>query len=258
MWEAFKNFIFWAIDAFYGLVGDWGMAIIIITVIFRAAITPLMYTQSKSSYRMQKMQPVIQQIKERFPDDVARQNAETQKLYADAKFNPLAGCVPMLIQMPIFIALFQVLREMPERVHTESYVFLNLIPDLTTSPSVAFAGGFSAFLPYLILLAIFALGTFVPTILMQRNQQNAQQKQQMIIMVVVMSIMMIWVGWGSPAGVLLFWGASSLLAIAQQQISMRLIKKNDKEEIASVYEVPVDMTVERKVKKKRPNKKKKH
>ena len=256
MWEAFKDFIFWVIQAFYNICGDWGLAIIIITLIFRAAITPLMYTQSKSSYNMRKIQPLITQIKERFPDDVQRQNEETQKLYAQAKFNPLAGCVPMLIQMPIFIALFQVLREMSERVSdTTNYVFFHLVPDLTLTPADAFAINVPTFIPYIVLLAIFALCTFIPTLLMQNQSQDPQQKKMTLIMVVVMSIMMIWIGWSSPAGVLLFWGASSLLAIAQQQISMRIIEKKDAETEAPAYELPSEVNVTRKVKKPRPTKK---
>ena len=256
MWEAFKNFIFWLIQAFYNICGDWGLAIIIITLIFRAAITPLMYTQSKSSYNMRKIQPLITQIKERFPDDIQRQNEETQKLYAQAKFNPLAGCVPMLIQMPIFIALFQVLREMSERVSdTTDYVFFHLVPDLTLTPAGAFAIDIPTFIPYIILLAIFALCTFIPTLLMQNQTQDPQLKKMTLIRVVVMSIMMIWIGWSSPAGVLLFWGASSLLAIAQQQISMRIIEKKDAETEAPAYELPSEVNVTRKVKKPRPTKK---
>ena len=256
MWEAFLDLIFWVIQSLYNLVGDWGMAILIVTIVFRAVITPLMYTQSKSSYRMQQIQPLVNEIKERFPDDPVRQNQETQKLYAETKFNPLAGCVPMLIQMPIFIALFQVLRSMGERVSVEtSYQFYNLVPNLTASPADMWGEGIGAALPYLILLAIFALCTFIPTILQQKNQKDSSQRNQMLIMMAIMTVMMIWIGWSSPAGVLLFWGASSIFAIIQQQGSLYIIKKKDAESEKPVYEIPVDITVERKVKKKRQSKK---
>lgn len=75
-----------------------------------------MHKQAKSNYAMQKVQPKIQALKDRFPDDPTRQSQEMQKIYAEMKFNPLAGCLPMLLQMPIFIALFQVLREMGDRM----------------------------------------------------------------------------------------------------------------------------------------------
>lgn len=112
MWDIFKDWIFQVIEFFYGFCGDWGLAIIVVTVIFRIIVAPLMHKQAKSSYDMQKVQPKIQELKERFPDDPTRQSQEMQKIYAEMKFNPLAGCLPLLLQMPIFIALFQVLREM--------------------------------------------------------------------------------------------------------------------------------------------------
>ena len=109
MWEWFKDFIFDVISFFYNLCGDWGMAIIIVTIIFRIIVSPLMHKQAKSNYQMQKIQPQIAKIQEKYADDRIKLGEETQKLYAEAKFNPLAGCLPMLLQMPIFIALFQVL-----------------------------------------------------------------------------------------------------------------------------------------------------
>ena len=72
-----------------------------------------------------------------------------QKIYAEMKFNPLAGCLPMLLQMPIFIALFQVLREMGDRIGEGTYSFYNLVPNLVTTPSQAFGEGFGTFVPYL-------------------------------------------------------------------------------------------------------------
>ena len=109
MWEVFKNWIFDIIQFFFGFCQDWGLAIIIVTIIFRVLISPLMHKQTKSSYQMQKVQPLMQEIQTKYANDPQRMQEEMQKLYADAKFNPLAGCLPMLLQMPIFIALFQVL-----------------------------------------------------------------------------------------------------------------------------------------------------
>lgn len=85
-----------------------------------------MHKQAKSNYAMQKVQPKIQALKDRFPDDPTRQSQEMQKIYAEMKFNPLAGCLPMLLQMPIFIALFQVLREMGDRIGEGHVLVLQL------------------------------------------------------------------------------------------------------------------------------------
>mgnify|MGYP003008629893 CR=1 FL=1 len=106
MWDIFKDWIFDIIQFSYNFCHDWGLAIIIVTIIFRIIVAPLMHKQAKSNYAMQKVQPKIQALKDRFPDDPTRQSQEMQKIYAEMKFNPLAGCLPMLLQMPVLIAMF--------------------------------------------------------------------------------------------------------------------------------------------------------
>lgn len=143
MWDVFKDWIFDVIQFFYNFCGDWGLAIIIITIIFRILVAPLMHKQAKSNYQMQKIQPKIQEIQEKFSGDQTRMQQEMQRLYAEAKFNPLAGCLPMLLQMPIFIALFQVLREMGDRPEVAgNFSFYNLVPNLVTTPAQALEQGF--------------------------------------------------------------------------------------------------------------------
>ena len=255
MWDVFKDWIFDVIQFFYNVCGDWGLAIIVVTVIFRVLISPLMHKQTKSTYGMQKVQPLIQELQTKYGDDPQRLYQEMQKLYAEVKFNPIAGCLPMLLQMPIFIALFQVLNEMGSRTHGTTYEFYNLVPSLVTTPSQAFADGIGAFIPYVILMIIFAGATFLPMVLQQANNNSAQRKQ-MIIMAAVMSLFMLWISWNSPAGVLLFWGASSLLGIAQQRISLRIMKRRDAEQEEVIEVKPIEVDVTRKTKKPRPKKKK--
>jgi YidC/Oxa1 family membrane protein insertase len=255
MWDAFKDLIFWCINSVYSFAGDWGMAILIVTLIFRVILMPLMRKQIKSSYQMQKVQPLMQEIQQKYADDQPRMQEEMQKLYAEAKFNPLAGCLPIFLQMPIFIALFQVLQEMGTRTQGSTYQFYHLIPDLTLTPASSLSQGFLTFLPYLILLLVFAGATFAPMILQQRNVADANQRRQTLIMSAFMTVFMLWIGWGSPAGVLLFWGVSSLFGVFQQQITMRALKAEDEKKEAEIVDVkPVKVEVERKVKKKRPHK----
>ena len=254
MWEALKDITFNIIQFFYNFCGDWGLSIILVTIIFRLILTPLMQKQIKSSYHMQKMQPLMQELQTRYADDPTRLQEEMQKLYAESHFNPLAGCLPMFLQMPIFMLLFQVLQEMGSRTQGSSYEFFNVVKDLTLSPSVAITHGFGAFLPYLVLMIIFAGATFLPMILQQMGQ-DGPQKKQMMVTAGVMSIFMLWISWGSPAGVLLFWGTSSLIGVAQQQITMRVLKAEDaKKEAESIDVEPIKVDVTRKVKKKRPTK----
>lgn len=255
MWDVFKNWIFDIIQFFYDFCGDWGMAIVIITVIFRILVSPLMHKQAKSSFQMQKVQPLMQEIQSKYSDDPVRLQQEMQKLYAEAKFNPLAGCFPVLLQMPIFAALFQVLSEMGQRVGDSTYEFYHLVPSLIMRPSEAIAQGFGTFVPYLVLMVVFAGATFLPMILQQMGNKDNPQRNQMLIMSAVMSIFMLFISWNSPAGVLLFWGVSSLIAVGQQQITMRVLKKRDAEAEEVIEVKPIEVDVTRKPRKKRPTKK---
>lgn len=258
MWEAFKDAIFWCIQSLYGFVADWGLAIIVATLIFRLVLSPIMQKQIKSSYQMQKFNPRIQEIQRKYEGDQQRIAAETQKIYADTGFNPIAGCLPMLLQMPIFIGLFQVLQEMGTRVGSlDNYCFYNILPSLVASPS-SFVndGNILGGIPYFLLLLFFAGLTFLPSLLQMRGQTDGQQKRQTMIMMAVMSVMMLFIGWGSPAGVLLFWAVSSLWGVAQQQITTAILRRRDAAEEKAHPEPikPVEVNVVRKQQKPRPTK----
>lgn len=257
VWEAILWAIAWVVEKFYYVAQDWGLAIILFTLVFRFLMMPLMFSQSKASFQMQKIQPRIQEIQSRWSGDPMRMQEETQKLYAETKFNPLASCIPMLIQMPIFIALFQVLRNIQDFLPGYSdFRFYNIIPNLLATPSEVIEQGVVAFVPYAILIIIFVGATFLPMLLQQRNSSNQQQKNQMYMMSIIMGIMMLFVSWSSPAGVLLFWGTSGIIATIAQQLYMRHLKRQDAALEAEQIEVqPIKVEVERKVKKKRPTKK---
>ena len=258
MWEEICKIVAKIVELFYFPVHDWGMAIILLTIVFRLLIMPLMLSQTKSSFQMQKVQPRLKEIQARFQNDPVRMQEETQKLYADAKFNPLAGCVPMLIQMPIFIALFQVLRNIQTYLPQYDYFsFYNIVPDLLATPSEVMQQGIPAFIPYAVLIIIFVGATFLPMLFQQKNNQDSQQRNQMYLMSIIMGVMMLFVSWSSPAGVLLFWGTSGIIATITQQVYMHHLRKKDETVASDVIDVqPVQVEVERRQKKKRPKKKK--
>ena len=258
VWEAILWAIAWVIEKFYFLAQDWGLAIILFTIIFRLLMMPLMLSQTRSSFQMNKVQPLLKEIQARWADDPVRMQEETQKLYAEAKFNPLSSCIPMLIQMPIFIALFQVLRNIQDWLpaYEGTFRFYNIVPSLTATPSEMLEQGIVAFIPYAVLIVIFVGATFLPMLLQQRNNSDSSQRNQMYLMSIIMSLMMLFVSWGSPAGVLLFWGVSGIIAVATQQIYMSYLRRKDaaaEEEMIDV--TPVKVEVERKPRKKRPTKK---
>lgn len=178
------------------------------------------------------------------------------KLYQETGFNPLAGCLPMLIQMPIFIILFQVLRwKIGDYANADLAVsFYHILPDLTLTVSDSFANnGFLYGLPYAIFFVFFVGLSVVPMILQLKN--NTQNKNQTMMMLVIMGGMFIWMGMISPAGVLLYWALSSGFGVVQQLITQRKLKREKEEHEEKVLVKPVVVNVERREHKKRPTKK---
>jgi len=259
VWEAFQHGIFVVLDWFYGLVHDWGLAIILITILFRILIYPITRKQFKSSYQMQKLQPKMNEIKAKYAGDPQRQQEEMSRLYKEANFNPIMGCLPLFLQMPIFIALYWMLRELPKYIEASDHVatdlppsFFSVLPDLTFSPNDVFlSDGFVSAIPYILLVGMFSCSMLVP-LLMNKNTQ----RQQMMI-TAVMSIVMLYVGWNAPAGVLLYWDTSAILGVGQQLASRKMLERKDAQaEEVAVETKPVKVEIERKPKKARPKKSK--
>ena len=249
MWEWFINFLFDCIKLIQSAVGDWGIAIILFTVIIRLILMPLTLKQMKSSADMSVNTAKLTEIQTKYADDPQRLNDEMMKFYTEHKFNPLAGCLPMLIQMPIFVALFTVLRDnMPAEA-----AFFDILPSLASSAgTVLSTAGIMAAMPYIVFVVLFGVMTFLPMYLQTGQNQNQMTKT----MGIVMTIMMLFFGWSSPAGVVLYWVASSTWGVVQQQIIMKNRKKQaEAEEAASIATKPVEVDVVRRVQKPRPKKK---
>jgi YidC/Oxa1 family membrane protein insertase len=249
MWTWLKDGTFWLMEAVYNFCGDWGLAIIIITIIFRVLIYPITAKQTRSTYAMTKIQPYIKEIQEKYAGDQQRMNEEMMKIYADHKFNPLGGCLPLLLQMPIFIILYQTLLE----YIPEGSSFYAIIPNLAVSlKTVWMTLGAVSSIPYIVLVVLFTVSTFIPMV-MQGNMER-----QTMIMGVVMSIFMLWIGLSAPAGVMLYWVVSSLFGIVQNQVIRKSMdSKEEKEKLENpvVTVEPVKVDVERRERKPRPTKK---
>lgn len=232
LWQWFQQAIFDVLVIIEGFVGDWGLAIIVLTVLIRLALMPLTIKQTKSMYELQRIQPKIKELQKKYADDKQKLQEETLKFYEENKVNPLGGCLPMLLQMPVFIALYQVLGGTPEKpglmmkyLAAEGTVgtFFMLIPDVAMTPKIVFqTQGLVAALPYLILVALFSISIWLPQALMPGDKQ-----QKMIG--AYMAVVMLFFGWTAPAGVLLYWDSSSILGIAQQQLTTMWIKRRHAE-----------------------------
>lgn len=235
MWVAIKEYIFLILQYLYGITGDYGWAIIILTVSFRLVMVPLTIKQTKSMAEMQRIQPKIKELQKKYKNDKEKLQEETLKFYQENKVNPFGGCLPIVLQMPIFLALFQVLSNrvsetaahpetwnlakyietLPASGQTAAKAFWIIIPDITATPAAMYAAhGLVSALPYIILAILFGVSIWLPQQLMPGEQQ---QKNTALIM----AVMMVYFGWVSPAGVLLYWVTSSVIGLIQQQLTLK-------------------------------------
>jgi YidC/Oxa1 family membrane protein insertase len=213
--EIFEKPILWLLRTLNGLVGNFGVAIILLTVIIRGLMFPIAQKGFASMAGMKAVQPKMKEIQERFKDDKQRQQQEIMKLYKDEKVNPLSGCLPMLIQIPVFFALYKVLVLAIDMRHKP---FILWIKDLS-APDPAHILNLFGLLPYDVpgFLAIGPLAVLLGitmwlTFRLNPTAMDAVQKQMFAIMPWVLMFVM------APfaAGLLLYWVTSNILTVAQQ------------------------------------------
>ncbi len=198
--------LFSVLDWIYGLIGNWGLAIILLTVLIKAVFFKLSATSYRSMARMRKLAPKMKELKERYGDDRQKMSQETMKLYRDEKVNPLGGCLPMLIQMPVFLALYWVLMESVELRHTP---FL-WIPDLSVKDPI-------------FILPLLMGFTMWLTMRLNPEPPDPMQAKIMQFMPVVFTVMFLWF----PAGLVLYWVTNNTLSFLQQMVITRQIEKAD-------------------------------
>ncbi len=256
MWDWFTSFLLQALQGIANFVGDWGLAIIILTAIIRILLTPLTLKSTRSSARMQVLQPKLKALQERYADDPQAQAQAMKEFYAENSFNPLGGCLPVLLQMPIFFALFAVLRDQLPVVAPDAH-FYSLLNSLSMSVSGAISElGFLGAWVFIALDVLFAIMSFIPMYLNSKNS-SPEQLQSMKVMGVVMSLMMLFVGWSLPVGVLLYYNTSALWGIIQQIfITQRVIDQVKKSEANRMGNESIKVDVVRRERKPRPHKKK--
>ena len=253
MWDWFIDFLAWVLQVLADFCGDWGLAVVLMTVIIRLLLIPLTVKSLRSNAQMQAMQPRMQEIQTLYADDPERQQEELRKIYLEHKVNPLGGCLPLLLQMPVFFALFSVLRDrIPETAH-----FYGILDSLSQSVSGSIASiGWAASWVFILLDVLFGVLTLVPMLLQQRNQADPTQQKTGLIMGIIMAAMMVWFGWNCPAGVLLYYDTSAIWQVVQQIfITQRVQDQIKAEEEAKQIPMAVTVNVERRVRKKRQHKK---
>lgn len=203
----------WLLNFFYSFVGNYGVAIIMVTVLFKAAFWPISQKGMKSMKNMQKLQPKMAKIKEKYKDDPTKMNQEVMNLYKTYKVNPLGGCLPMVLQIPVFFALYKVLLQSIELRHAP---FMLWITDLSAPDRLWL--GFD--IPYVGGLPVLTLLMGASMFLQQKMSPSTADPTQAKIMMflpVVFTFMFI----NFSSGLVLYWFINNLLSILQQVLINR-------------------------------------
>lgn len=222
LWFLSKPF-YWLLMFFYQYVGNIGLAILALTVVVKVVTFPLVYQSYKGFAKMRELTPKMTEIKERFKDDPAKQQQETLKLYQTEKINPVAGCIPMLLTMPIFLALFKILSITLELRHAPFYGW---IPDLSAKDPTSFFNLFGL-LPFdpsgIPLIGAIGIGLWpilygVSMWLLQKMQPPATNDAMTAQVFALMPWMFAFIFAGFASGLVIYYTWSNLLTIVQQYI----------------------------------------
>ncbi len=190
----------------YGILGNWGLAIIAITVIIKSLMYPLTKAQYTSMAKMRALQPKMAALKEKYGDDRQKFGQATMEMYRKEKVNPMGGCFPILLQMPIFLGLFYVFLESTELRHAE---FIFWLTDLSAKD------------PYFILPILFGASMFITQKLQPMTVTDPMQQKMMTYMPVIFSVFFLWF----QSGLVLYWLVSNLISIAQMLYIYRGMEK---------------------------------
>jgi YidC/Oxa1 family membrane protein insertase len=191
----------------YSVVGNYGVAIVILTIMVRIVTAPLTVKQMRSMERMRALSPKLKEIQAEFSDDRQKQSEKTMALYKSEGVNPLGGCLPMLLQFPVFIGLFYALRS---TIQLRQAPFFGWIDDLSVPESLFEIPGLG--LPFRVLPLIMGASM----VLQQRITPTQADPAQAKMMMTVMPIMMTVIFYQFPSGLVLYWMVSNILAIAHQ------------------------------------------
>ena len=207
MFSILSKPLFWLLEWFHKLVGNWGVAIILVTVVVKLVFFKLSETSYKSMARMRKIQPRFKALRERYADDKQKMNQAVMEMYKKEKINPLGGCLPILVQMPVFLALYWVL---VESVELRQAPFMLWISDLSIRDPIFV-------LPLLMGISMYIQFKLNPT------PPDPLQAKVFAMMPIMMTAFMAFF----PAGLVLYWLMNNVLSIAQQYVITKRIEKAD-------------------------------
>ena len=200
--------IFWLLQIIHAFVGNWGWAIVVLTILIKLVFFPLSAASYKSMAKMRKLTPKMMSLKERYGDDRQKLNQEMMKLYQTEKVNPLGGCLPILVQIPVFIALY--------------WVLLGAV-EMRDAPWILWIKDLSSADPYYVLPILMIVSMVVQTKLNPEPPDPIQAKI-MKIMPYAFGVMFLFF----PAGLVLYWVVNNIISILQQWQITRMIEGGQK------------------------------
>jgi YidC/Oxa1 family membrane protein insertase len=207
----------WLMNALYSFIPNYGIAIIILTLLIKIVLWPLGAKSYKSMSEMKKIQPLMKEIREKYKDDRKKMNEEVMALYRTYKINPLGGCLPMVVQIPVFFALYRMLYQAIELRHAPFFLWI----DDLSAPDRLFHFGFSIpFMepPYGIPVLTIVMGA---TMILQQKMSppmgDPMQAKMMMLMPVVFTVIFI----NFSSGLVLYWLVNNVLSISQQYYIQR-------------------------------------
>lgn len=198
--------LFWLLQLIHGFVGNWGVAIIAITLLVKGILFPLTKVQYESMAKMRNLKPKIDELQARYKDDRQKMGPAMMELYRKEKVNPMGGCLPMLIQLPIFLALYWVF---VESVELRQAPFMLWITDLSVKD------------PYYVLPVLYGISMFIMQKLTPMTVTDPMQAKIMLWMPVAFSVFFLWF----PSGLVLYWVISNLISLAQMLYIYRGMEK---------------------------------
>ena len=204
--EPLTRFFELALDWLYKIIPNYGWAIIVLTILVRLVTAPLMVRQMRSAERMREVQPKLKALQERYADDRQKQSEEMMKLYREENINPLGGCLPLMLQMPVLIGLFYALRTSIGLRHAPWILWFD---DLSQPATMFEVFGF----PFRLLPLIMAGSMYLQQKMMPQTGMDPVQARMMLIM---MPGMMLLFSYTFPSGLVLYWTVSNLLGIVHQ------------------------------------------
>ena len=205
MWRWVCYPMVWVLNLFHSWIPSFGIGIILLTILVRLVFWPLTHKSTVSMRRMSEIQPKMKEIREKFKDNPQRLQQETWALYRDNKVNPLASCLPMLVQIPVFIALFTVLRSAVELRYAPFLWIADLSEPENLLPGIFPFGGLNI-LPILMAVTMGLQSALTP---------STGDKQQQRMMMIMMPVMMLVMFYSFPSALSLYWTLSQVLSIAQ-------------------------------------------